>query len=75
VASTLLPNGNLVVANTSGGNTLVELTPAGQILDTKVVDTNKTAGVFGLAAIGTTDSNTEIYFTDTNTNDVDVLEK
>ena len=75
MASTLLPNGNLVVANTSGGNTLVELTPAGQILDTKVVDTNKTAGVFGLAAIGTTDSNTEIYYTDTNTNDVDVLEK
>jgi hypothetical protein len=75
MASTLLPNGNLVIANTSGGNTLVELTPAGQILDTKVVDTNKTAGVFGLAAIGTTDSNTEVYYTDTNTNDVDVLEK
>ncbi len=30
VAAALLPNGNLVVANTKGGNKLVELTPAGQ---------------------------------------------
>ena len=30
VASALLPNGNLIVANTKGGNKLVELTPAGK---------------------------------------------
>ena len=30
VAMTLLPNGNLIVANTDGGNTLVELTPDGK---------------------------------------------
>jgi hypothetical protein len=46
-----------------------------QILDTKIVDKNKTAGVFGLAAIGTGDSDTEIYYTDTNTNDVEQLER
>ena len=37
VAATLLPNGNLIVANT-GNNTLVEMTPTGQVLDTKVMD-------------------------------------
>jgi hypothetical protein len=75
MAATLLPNGNLIVANAKGGNALVELTPAGQILDTKIVDKNKTAGVFGLAAIGTSDSDTNIYYTDTNTNDVEELER
>jgi hypothetical protein len=74
VAATLLPNGNLVVANTNG-NTLVELTPAGKVLDTKVVDKSKTAGIFGLAAAGTKDSNTTIFFTDTNSNTLHELEK
>jgi hypothetical protein len=74
-AMTLLPNGNLIVANTAGGNTLVELTPSGKVLDTKVVDTSKTAGVFGLAAIGTSDSNTALFFTDTNSNNLQELEQ
>jgi hypothetical protein len=75
LASALLPNGNLIVANTKGtANTLVELTPAGKVLDTKVVDTSSTQGVFGLAAAGTNDSNTVLYFTDTNDNDVHELE-
>jgi hypothetical protein len=76
MASALLPNGNLVVANTQGtANTLVELTPAGQVLDTKVIDTSSTQGVFGLAASGTNDSNTVIYFTATNSNNVQELEQ
>jgi hypothetical protein len=76
VASTLLPNGNLIVANTQGtANTLVELTPQGQILDTKVVDTSSTQGVFGLASAGTDDSNTVLFFTDTNSNEVIELEQ
>ena len=53
VAMAILPNGNLIVANT-GNNTLVEMTPTGQVLDTKVVDKSKTSGIFGLAAIGKT---------------------
>jgi hypothetical protein len=78
VAMTLLPNGNLVVANTqpgtSGGNVLVELTPKGQILDTKVVDSGATPAIFGLASSGKTDSNTVVYYTDTNDNSVHELE-
>ncbi|MFY9739578.1 MAG: hypothetical protein WAK11_11085 [Candidatus Cybelea sp.] len=76
MASTLLPNGNLIVANTQGtANTLVELTPQGQVLDTKVVDSSSTQGVFGLAAHGTNDSNTVLFFTDTNANNVQELEQ
>ncbi|MFZ0032068.1 MAG: hypothetical protein WAK84_09360 [Candidatus Cybelea sp.] len=76
MASALLPNGNLIVANTQGtANTLVELTPTGQVLDTKVVDQSSTQGVFGLAAGGTNDSNTVLFFTDTNSNTVQELER
>ncbi len=75
MASALLPNGNLVVANTQGtANTLVELTPGGQVLDTKVVDTSSTQGVFGLVAAGTKDSDTVLFYTDTNSNTVQELE-
>ncbi len=74
MASALLPNGNLVVANTAGtANTLVELTPQGQVLDTEVIDKSSTQGVFGLAAGGTNDSNTVLFFTDTNSNTVQEL--
>ena len=76
MASALLPNGNLIVANTQGtANTLVELTPQGQVLDTKVVDSSSTQGIFGLAARGTNDSNTVLFFTDTNSNNVQELEQ
>lgn len=74
VALTLLPNGNLIVANSQGtANTLVELTPDGQVLDTEVVDSSSTQGVFGLAAGGTNDNNTVLFYTDTNSNTVQEL--
>ena len=72
---TRLPNGNLIVANTKGGNTLVELTPAGQVLDKKVVDKSKTAGIFALQATGKNDSDTVLFYTDTNTNTLHELEQ
>jgi hypothetical protein len=76
IAATLLPNGNLIVANSQGtANTLVELTPAGTVLATKVVDSSATQGVFGLAAKGTNDNNTVLYFTDVNSNTVEELEQ
>jgi hypothetical protein len=75
VASALLPNGNLIVANTKGGNKLVELTPAGKVLDTKVVDTSKGAHIFGLIATGTDDSNTALFYTDTKTNTLQELKQ
>lgn len=74
IAAALLPNGNLIVANSQGvANTLVELTPGGTVLATKVVDTSSTQGVFGLAAAGTNDNNTVLFFTDSNTNTVQEL--
>jgi hypothetical protein len=75
VASALLPNGNLIVANTQGGNTLVELTPTGKVLDTKTLDTSATADVFGLLATGTSDSDTVLFYTDTKTNTLQELEQ
>jgi hypothetical protein len=75
VASALLPNGNLIVANTKGGNTLVELTPTGKVLDTKTIDTSTTADVFGLLATGTSDDNTALFYTDTKTNTLQELEQ
>lgn len=74
VAMAILPNGNLIVANT-GNNTLVEMTAKGQVLDTKVVDKSKTPGIFGLAANGKSDSNTVLFYTDTNTNTLHELEQ
>ena len=75
VASALLPNGNLIVANTQGGNKFVELTPAGKVLDTKTIDKSKVAHIFGLLAIGTSDSNTALFYTDTKTNTLQELEQ
>lgn len=75
VASALLPNGNLIVANTKGGNKLVELTPGGKVLATKTIDTSKTAHIFGLLASGTGDSDTVLFYTDTGTNTLHELEQ
>ncbi len=76
IAATLFPNGNLVIANSQGAaNTLVELTPQGQVLATKVVDPSSTQGISGLAARGTNDNNAALYFTDTNSNTVQELER
>jgi hypothetical protein len=75
VASALLPNGNLIVANTKGGNKLVELTPTGKVLATKTIDTSSTAHIFGLLATGTSDSDTVLFYTDTGTNTLQELEQ
>lgn len=75
VAAALLPNGNLIVANTKGGNKLVELTPNGKVLDTKIVDSNKGAHIMGLIATGTDDSDTALFYTDTKTNTLQELKQ
>ncbi len=75
VASALLPNGNLIVANTKGGNKLVELTPAGKVLATKTIDKSATGHVFGLVASGTSDSDTVLFYTDTKTNTLQELKQ
>ncbi|MFZ1016717.1 MAG: hypothetical protein WAN39_02475 [Candidatus Cybelea sp.] len=73
-AAAILPNGNMVVANTAN-NTLVELMPSGKVLDTKVVDKSKTPGIWSLFAVGTNDGNTAMYYTDTNSNELHKLEQ
>ena len=74
-ASALLPNGNLIIANTKGGNKLVEMTPTGRVLATKTVSTGTTAHVFGLVATGTGDSDTALFYTDTGTNTLHELKQ
>jgi hypothetical protein len=76
VASAFLPNGNLIIANTKGGNKLVELTTAipGKVLATKVLDKSSKAHIFGLVAVGTKDSNTVLFYTTTKDNTLHELE-
>lgn len=74
VALALLPNGNLVVANGAGGNTLVEISAAGKVLATKTLNSDKTAEIFGLLAVGTNDTNTTLFYTDSAYHNVHELE-
>jgi hypothetical protein len=76
ISTALLPNGNLVVGNTldpDGTNLLIEVSPAGQIVDTVNVDTGPAGALFGIAATGTTSANTIIYFNDDNQGNVQAL--
>jgi hypothetical protein len=78
ISSALLPNGNLVIGNTtnpSGQNILVETTPGGKVLDTRNVDKGAPGSIFGIVATGTSDSDTKVYFNDDNSNNLQVLEK
>ena len=53
----------------------MELTPTGKVLDTKTIDTSKSAHVFGLLATGTSDSDTALFYTDTKTNTLHELKQ
>jgi hypothetical protein len=75
VALALLPNGNLIAANTKGGNRLVEISSSGKLLGTKLIDASSAAHVFGLVASGTNDGNTVLFYTDTKDNSVHELEE
>jgi hypothetical protein len=75
VSSTLLPNGNLIVANASG-NSLAEISSAGKVLATRAaVQKGSAPAIFGLAASGTSDANTVLYYTNAVTNTVLELTK
>jgi hypothetical protein len=74
VSMTLLPNGNVIVANTKS-NTLVEIESTGAILDTKSVDTGAGGAIRGILSVGNSDTNTALYFTDVNANNVQELSK
>ncbi|MBC5800481.1 MAG: hypothetical protein GIX03_00250 [Candidatus Eremiobacteraeota bacterium] len=69
ISAALLFNGDLVVGNT-GDNRLVELSPAGSVLGTRLVDAGTAGALFGIAASGTSADTTRVYFNDDNDNTV-----
>ncbi len=64
-----LYNGDLVVGNTADNN-LIEITQAGIVAATKLVDPGAPGAIFGIATMGTTVNTQVIYFNDDNTNSV-----
>jgi hypothetical protein len=78
ISSALLFNGNLVIGNTldpDGKNLMVEINPAGKVLDVRNVDTGPAGSLFGMVATGTDAGNTKLYFNDDNDNNLQVLER
>ncbi|HEY1429928.1 MAG TPA: hypothetical protein VGF18_10165 [Candidatus Tumulicola sp.] len=73
ICMTTLPNGNLVVAN-STNNTLVEIDTAGKVLATLQVDKGAGSAIRSIVATGSATA-TVIYFTDANSNTVQRLSK
>lgn len=78
ISSALLPNGNLVVGNTtnpSGQNIMVEISRSGKVLATRNVDKGAAGSIFGMVATGGSPADTKLYFNDDNHNDLRVLER
>lgn len=76
ISSALLAGGNIALGNTldpNGKNLMVEISPAGKVLDVKNVDTGAAGAIFGMVATGTSPSTTKLYFNDDNDNTVKVL--
>jgi hypothetical protein len=74
IALTTLANGNVIVANGTT-NELIEVESTGKVLATKVVDTGTGGAIRSITAVGTSDTNTVLYFTDSNSNTVQELSK
>ncbi len=72
ISAALLFNGDIVVGNT-GDNLLLEYTPEGKLVGSRLLDSGVTGALFGIAASGTSAANTRIYFNDDNANAVEVL--
>ncbi|MBV9648489.1 MAG: hypothetical protein JO043_13565 [Candidatus Eremiobacteraeota bacterium] len=67
-------NGNLVIGNTTN-NDLIELNPARHaVVSMRNLDHHAVGALFGIAATGTSASNTQIFFNDDNDNTVKVLQ-
>jgi hypothetical protein len=78
ISAALLYNGNLVVGNTlnvKGKNLLVEISPTGQLMDTRNVDRGAAGALFGIVTTGKSATTQKVYFNDDNANNVQVLEK
>jgi hypothetical protein len=74
ISMTMLPNGNLIVAD-SKDNNLVEIESTGAILDTKSIGQGAGGAVRGIVAVGTSDTNTVLYFNNVNENNVQELSR
>ena len=72
ISAALLYNGDLVVTN-SGNNEVLELTPDGRIIGSRVLDSGPAGALFGIAVSGTSAATTRVYFNDDNDNTVKVL--
>jgi hypothetical protein len=78
ISSAILPGGNIAVGNTldpDGKNLIVEISPSGQLLDVKNVDTGAAGAIFGMVATGTSAADAKLYFNDDNDNTVKVLSR
>lgn len=76
ISSAILPGGNIAVGNTldpDGQNLIVEISPAGRLLNVKNVDTGAAGAIFGMVATGNSAASTKLYFNDDNDNTVKVL--
>lgn len=76
ISSAVLPGGNIVLGNTldpNGKNLMVEISPSGQLLNVKNVDTGAAGALFGMVSTGTTPATTKLYFNDDNDNTLKVL--
>ncbi|HEX3369549.1 MAG TPA: hypothetical protein VHS56_08240, partial [Candidatus Cybelea sp.] len=77
ISTALLPNGSIVAGNTldpDGKNLMVEISPAGKLLDVRNVDKGPAGSIFGMVATGTP-ADTKIWFNDDNDTNLQVLEK
>ena len=76
ISSAILPGGNIAVGNTldpDGQNLIVEISPSGEELFVKNVDTGPAGAIFGMVATGTSTADAKLYFNDDNDNTVKVL--
>ncbi|HEY1882761.1 MAG TPA: hypothetical protein VGG51_06955 [Candidatus Cybelea sp.] len=77
ISTALLPNGSIVAGNTldpDGKNLMIEISPAGKLLDVRNVDKGAAGALFGMVATGTP-ADTKIWFNDDNDNNLQVLER
>jgi hypothetical protein len=78
ISSALLFDDHIILGNTldpNGKNLLIEITPAGHVLNVKNVDNGAGAALFGMVAVGTNIQDMKLYFNDDNDNTVKVLTK
>ena len=76
ISSAILANGNIAVGNTldpAGTNLIVEISPTGQFLAKKNVDTGAPGAIFGMVATGNSAATQRLYYNNDNDNTLRVL--